>query len=97
MKKGQAAIPFVLIFMIMALLAFAFIEPIKESLDANRGSDTLNCPGMSTFNQTDYDQQNTFERLVYRPTCLATGLSLVYFEGMVLVVGLAWLYRNFIR
>lgn len=93
-NRGQIGMAFFLIFLLMAIMAFAFIEPIKESLNNNRGGDTLNCPGTSTFNQTSYDAQNTFEKLVYRPTCAATGFSLVYFEGMILIVGIVWLYRH---
>lgn len=97
MRKGQMGMVFLLIYLLIIITAFAFIEPLKESLDENRDADTLNCPGMSDFNQTDYDQQNTLEKLTYRPTCLATGLSLVYFEGMILVVGAAWVYRNWVQ
>lgn len=93
-SRGQIGMAFLLVFLLMVITAFAFIEPLKESLNNNRGGSTLNCPGTSDFNQTAYDAQNTFEKLTYRTTCAATGFSLVYFEGMILVVGIAWLYRH---
>lgn len=92
--KAQVGFVFIIIFLLVAIMAFAFIEPLKESLDNNRGGSTLNCPGTPDFDQNNYDSQKPFEKLTYRTTCAATGFSLVYFIGMILIAGVIWVYKS---
>lgn len=99
-KKAQASmIGFVLLvvafFSMIAL--FAIIDPFKEALDNTRQSSSLNCPGTPLFNQTDYDDDSDFERLVKRPTCFVTGISLVWYVFAVLFALSVWVVSNFRR
>lgn len=93
-SKAQVGMVFVLIGALIILVSFAFIEPLKESLDNNRGGDTLNCPGTPTFNQSLFDNQTLLDKLNYRPTCAVTGFSLVYFIGFILIGVVVWVYKN---
>jgi hypothetical protein len=99
-KKAQGAtIGFallVVLFMII-LVAFATIDPLKEALDNNRGTSSLNCPGTPGFNSTNYTSQTAFEKQVRRPTCFATGIYMFVFVGSILLAGVSWVYRNFRR
>ncbi len=94
--KGNFQVGFVLllIFFILAITAFAMIEPLKESLDINRGSVDLNCPGTPDHNATAYVEDSSFNRLVRRPTCFVTGLSMVWFVFAILFAGSAWVVQN---
>lgn len=96
-NRGQKLMTGVVIFLILMLMAFSFIGPLKESLDNNRGGSTLNCPGTPDFDQAAYASENNFEKIVYRPTCFITGISMVYFIGIVLIAGIIWVYTNFAK
>ncbi len=93
-NRGQIMFVFVIVAIILMMVAFAFIEPFKESLDNNRGGSTLNCPGTLTFNQTAYDDDTVKEKLTRRPTCLVTGISMVWFIGAFLFALVMWVARN---
>lgn len=83
-----------LVLFILLIAVFALIEPFKESLDSNRGSSTLNCPGTPDFNQTSYADDSTLEKLTRRPTCFVTGLSMTWFVFYCLIAGVVWVARN---
>ena len=92
-KRAQKSIfgfVFILVGMIFILVLFALIDPFKEFLDTARDNDSLNCPGTTGFNETDYQDDNTLERLTRRPTCFVTGLSMVYFLGSFLIATVVW-------
>lgn len=102
-KKGQSfqvGAVFLLIFLMLAITLFGLIDPIKETLDVNRNYTIqgevigLNCPGVEGHNAEDYANDTTSERLIRRPTCFVTGISLVWFVSVVLFVGLGWVVRN---
>lgn len=97
-SKGFLGSVYLIVFLVLVITAFAFIEPLKESLDINRGAtitnSTMNCPGTPTFNQTAYNNQTDAEKLNYRPTCAATGFTLVWFIGSIIIVGGLWVYNN---
>jgi hypothetical protein len=95
-KRGvfEVGMALLIVFFILAIATFATIDPLKESLDNNRGGSTLNCPGTPTFNQTDYDDDTSFQQLVRRPTCFVTGISLIWFIFVVLLFSTAWVYNN---
>ncbi len=98
--KGQAsAIGFALltVFLVIAIVAFATIEPLKEALDDARDTTELNCPGTSTFDQVDYANDTTLERLTRRPTCFVTGFGMVWFIVAVITGGLTWVVSNWRR
>lgn len=82
---------------ILIITAFATIEPFKESLDDVRGNSALNCPGTPDYNSTAYEEQTDFEKLVKRPTCFITGITLVYFIGSVLIGIVAWIGSSWRR
>jgi len=96
-QKGVLGFALLAILFVLAIAAFATIEPFKETLDNARNSTSLNCPGTAGFNQTDYDDDSTFERLVKRPTCFITGLGLVYFIFAFLIAAVTWMTSNWRR
>jgi hypothetical protein len=96
-SKGSIMLAFLVVVLLIILVVFALVGVFKETLDANRGSDTLNCIGTDSFNRTAYDQQTTTEKLTYRTTCFVTGISLSYFVLMVIGSAFIWLYRNWRR
>ncbi len=96
-KKGQRytiGAVLLLIFFIISIVAFATIEPIKETLDISRNTTSLNCPGTPGFNQALYDQDDAFNRSVKRPTCFVTGIAMLWFIGAVILATLAWVVSN---
>jgi len=96
-KKAQKSVfgfALVILFFIFIIGAFATIEPMKEFLDDARDSTALNCKGTTNFNQTAFDEDTNFQRLVRRPTCFVTGLTLVYFIGAFLIAAIVWLVRS---
>ena len=94
-KKGAGWFAWIVIGMLLLITLAVTIEPLKETLDSTRSKASgMNCPGTSDFDQTSYDAQNTFEKLTYRTTCFATGLTMVYFVGSVLIAGIIWGYSN---
>lgn len=96
-KKAQKSLfgmALLLVFFVIAIVLFATIDPLKEQLDNNRGASTLNCPNTPDFNQADYANDTQFEKLVRRPTCFVTGISMVWFVGAVLIMSAVWVFRN---
>jgi len=99
-KRGQkAAFGFALltVFFVLIIGSVATIEPFKETLDEVRGTSSLNCPGTLNFNQTDYDDDTSTERLTRRPVCFVTGISMVYFIGSFIIGAFVWLIANWRR
>lgn len=101
-KKGQrSTIGFVLLMVLFVyvLVLFSTIEPFKESLDEVRGDPNLNCPGTPNFNSTAYadDETNELNKLVRRPTCFITGISMIYFIGSFLLAASVWVVGNWRR
>lgn len=96
-NRGQLGLVFLIVFFVIALVLFSIIDPFKEQLDVNRGGDALNCPSAPDFDQVDYENDTEFERLVRRPTCFVTGISLVWFVGAVLIAGVGWVVTNWKR
>ncbi len=96
---GKAVFGFALLTVLFVLIiaAVATIEPFKETLDDVRDTTSLNCPGTTNFNQTDYDDDNTNERLTRRPVCFVTGISMVYFIGSFIIAAFVWLVVNWRR
>ena len=94
MNSRGTLMPYLVVFFLLALAMFALIDPLKTNLDANRGGSTLNCPGTSDFNTTSYGEQTTFSKLVYRPTCFVTGVSMVWFVGAFLLAAIGWVYSS---
>jgi len=82
------------VFMLLFLGLMATIDPFKEVLDEARGNAFLNCPGTPNFNQTDFDDDDRFDKLNKRPTCFITGISMVWFVGAFLIASVMWLVRN---
>jgi hypothetical protein len=99
-KKGQV-IGFALLTaaFVFIIVAFVTIEPLKENLNSTRATDSLNCPGTDTFNQTQFDADtgNFFETLNKRGTCFVTGISMVWFIGAFLIAVVIWVVRNWRR
>ncbi len=95
-KRGglEVGIVFFLVFSILAITLFSFIEPLKESLDNIRGGDNLNCIGVADFNETAFNEQSELEKDTKRPTCFATGLTIVYLIATVLIMGIIWVVEN---
>ena len=99
-KKGQQALvgfSLVMVVFIFFLVAFGLIGIFKESLDEIRGTESINCPGTPGFNQTQFDEDETFDfnQTVRRPTCFVTGVSMVWFISAFLLASVSWLAINF--
>ena len=98
--KGQKSVlgmSLLVVAFVLILASFATIEPLKENLDDARDNTSLNCPGTTGFNQTDYDDDTDFEKLVRRPTCFVTGMTLVYFIGAFFIGVIVWVVANWRR
>ena len=96
-KKGQKAVfgfALLVLLFVFIITSFTIIDPFKETLDEVRGTSSLNCPGTPTFNQTDYDDDSSTEKLTRRPTCFVTGISMVYFIGSFIIAACVWLVAN---
>lgn len=95
-NKGQLFFVYIMVFFLLAITAFALIEPFKDSLDRNRGyaSSGLNCPNTADFNVTSYNNQSTGDKVIYRPVCFVTGLSMAWFVSAILLTGVTWVYNN---
>ncbi len=98
-KSQQSLVGFSLVIVVFVffLVAFGLIDVFKESLDETRGTSSLNCPGTPGFNQTQFDDDETseFNKLVRRPTCFITGISMTWFISAFLLASLSWLAVNF--
>ncbi len=95
-RAGKSVFGFALIVLgfVFFLGVLALIDPFKESLDNARDTTSLNCPGTTGFDQTDYDNDTRVEKLTRRPTCFVTGISMVYFVGSFLIGIVVWLVTN---
>ncbi len=93
-RSGVFGFALLVVFLIFILALFALIDPFKEFLDTARDNDSLNCPGTTGFNETDYDDDSTLEKLTRRPTCFVTGMSMVYFIGAFLIAAVVWVVKN---
>lgn len=93
-SKAQLGFAFLIVGFVIAITLFATIEPFKEQLDTNRNQSSMNCPGTPGFDSTDYNNDTDFEKLVRRPTCFVTGISMVWFVGAVLIATAMWVVRN---
>lgn len=96
-NKGQRSVigfALLVVFMIFMLALLGLIEPFKETLDDARGNAFLNCPGTPDFNQSDFDDDDKFEKLNKRPVCFVTGISMVWFMGAFFLGAVTWLFRN---
>lgn len=96
-NKAQFLVGFGLLMVafILFLTAFALIDIFKETLDDSRGDVNLNCPGTPNHNSTAYAEDGEFNRLVRRPTCFVTGISMVWFIGTFLIATISWATLNF--
>lgn len=96
-KRGQKSVfgfALVMIVLMFMITAFATIDPFKEFLDTARNTPSLNCPGTTDFNITDYQDDSDLEKLTRRPTCFVTGISMVYFIGSFVISSFVWLMTN---
>ena len=93
-RKEVFGFALIVVVFLFIIAAFALIDIFKESLDDARDTTSLNCPGTLNFNQTDYDDDPNFERLVRRPTCFITGISMFYFIGAWVIATFVWLVGN---
>lgn len=96
-KSGVLGFALLALVFVFFLTLFATLEPFKEFLDTAREDSALNCRGTSTFNQTAFDEDTEFQRLVRRPTCAVTGFAMVYFFGAFMIASVVWLYDNWRR
>ena len=96
-KSGVLGFALVALVFVFFMTLFATLEPFKEFLDTARDTTSLNCRGTTNFNQTAFDEQNDFEKLVTRPTCAVTGFAMVYFFGAFMIAAIVWLFDNWRR
>lgn len=97
MGKGVFGFALLMLVFLFIITVFVTIEPLKEALDDVRDTTSLNCPGTSSFNQTDYDDDTRVEKLTRRPVCFVTGFSMVYFIGSFIIAVFVWLVTNWRR
>jgi len=77
-KKGQAALVGMMIFFFIVITALVLIHPLKDLVDEVRAPSQLDCGNTSiTFGQ--------------KSTCLIVDLTVVYFIGVVILSGAAYL------
>lgn len=96
-KSGVLGFALIALVFLFFLTLFATLEPMKEFLNEARDNDSLNCKGTVGFNQTAFDEQTSFEKLVRRPTCAVTGFIVVYFFGTFMIASVVWLYNQWQR
>jgi len=100
-NKGQSsfAIGFgiLTVAFIFLLALFATIDPLKEALDNARGNVALNCPGTPDFNQSDFDDDSTLEKIGKRSTCFITGINMVWFVSAFFIALITWVFRNWTK
>jgi len=85
------------VFLLLFLGLMATIEPFKEVFDEARGNAFLNCPGTPNFNQSDFDDDDKFDKLNKRPVCFVTGIGMVWFIGAFLIASVMWVSRNWTK
>ena len=96
-NKGQATVigfSLLIVFFLFMLALLATIVPFKEVFDEARGNSALNCPGTPNFNQSDFDDDDTNDKLNKRTTCFVTGIGMVWFVGAFFLAAVTWLIRN---
>ena len=93
-KRGGYWLAWVTLSLVLLITLSATISPLMDSLNTTRQGTALNCPDVSDFNSTRYDAQNSFEKLVYRPTCFVTGLSILYWVFSVLIAIVMFAYSG---
>ncbi len=98
-RKGSLMVgsAIVIVVFLLMITAFATIEPLKESLDVARNGTSLNCPGTSGFDLSDFEDDTDFEKRVRRPTCFVTGISMVWFIGGFVIAAIVWGYRQWLK
>ncbi len=85
------------VFLLLFLGLMATIGPFKEVFDEARGNAFLNCPGTPNFNQSDFDDDDRFDKLNKRPVCFVTGIGMVWFIGAFLIASVMWVSRNWTK
>ena len=93
-RGGAIGFGLLTVFLLLTLALVATIDPLKEGLEDARGNAFLNCPGTTNFNQSDYDDDDKFDKLNKRPTCFVTGIGMVWFIGAFFLASIMWLVRN---
>ena len=88
--KGIFGFSLILLGFLFIITSFGLIDPLKESLDDARDTTSLNCKGTPNFNQTAYDNRTRLEKLTQGPTCVATGLTMVYFIFTFMIGVVIW-------
>ncbi len=96
-QRGVFGFAILMLLFIFVITLFATIGPFKEFLDTARDTTSLNCVGTTNFNQSDFDDDTTLEKLTRRPTCFVTGMSMVYFVGSFLLAAVVWMVDNWRR
>lgn len=92
--RGTIGFGLLMVFILVIFALFAMIGPWKETFDTARGDSALNCPGTPGFNQSDFDDDDKFDKLNKRGPCFITGISMIWFLGAVLLGTISWLFRN---
>ncbi len=101
-KRGifGAGMILLVVFFVLILVLFSTINVFKQTLDEIRdgtvgGLNTgLNCPGTPNHDVTDYQNDTSFEKLVRRPTCFVTGVSMIWFIFAFLLASSVWVVKN---
>ena len=91
---GMVGFALLTVFFVFTLVLAATIDPFKEVFDEARGNAFLNCPGTPDFNQSDFDDDDQFDKLNKRPVCFVTGIGMVWFIGAFFLASTMWLVRN---
>jgi len=93
-QRGVFGFSLLVVAFVLILVLLSIVEPFKESLDDTRNTDELNCPGTVNFNSTAYSEDTEFQKLVRRPTCFITGISMVYFVIAFVIALFSWVGVN---
>lgn len=96
-QLGVRGFALLTVFFVFFLTLMALVDPFIEVLDEARGNAFLNCPGTPNFNQSDFDDDDTGDKLTKRGTCFITGLGMVWFIGAFLLASSMWLIKNWIK
>lgn len=97
-NNGQIWMAYLMIFFIIVITLFSLIPAWVEGLNLARGSKSgLNCPGTPDFNSTNYNDDTTAQKLIRRPPCFVSGISMIYFTAAILIVSAMWVYQKSVR
>lgn len=96
-QSGVIGFALIVVFLFLMLGLLATIEPFKEVFDEARGNSNFNCPGTPDFNQSDYDDDDKFDKLNKRPACFITGIGMIWFIGAFFLAAVTWLFRNWTK